>query len=148
MFAFMLVALIPVVATGLYSMEVSGRSLLNQELNAQRQLVSGLQRSIDSFLSSAKGDIAFLSESAPLTHFLAVRRQNSSSPKAVQAREALEREFLAFAKSRGIYYQVRYLDETGREVVQVYNVKEGMSDSAASPGWIKRGLPLESCPQC
>lgn len=119
LFGFMLVAVIPVAATGLYSMDVSGRSLLNQELNAQRQLVSGQQRSIDSFLSSAKGDIAFLSESAPLTHFLAVRRQNPSSTETVQAREAVEREFLAFAKSRGIYYQVRYLDEAGREIVRV-----------------------------
>lgn len=31
---------------------------------------------------------------------------------------------------------------------RVYNVKEGMAGSAAGPGWIKRGLPLESCPQC
>ncbi len=31
---------------------------------------------------------------------------------------------------------------------QVYNVKEGMVGSAAGPGWIKRGLPVENCAQC
>ena len=31
---------------------------------------------------------------------------------------------------------------------QVYNVMEGMAGSAAGPGWIRRGLPVEPCPQC
>jgi rhodanese-related sulfurtransferase len=31
---------------------------------------------------------------------------------------------------------------------QVYNVKEGMAGSAAGPGWLKRGLPVESCTEC
>jgi rhodanese-related sulfurtransferase len=37
----------------------------------------------------------------------------------------------------------RYLQSQG--FTQVYNVKEGMAGSAAGPGWIKRGLPVESC---
>jgi rhodanese-related sulfurtransferase len=31
---------------------------------------------------------------------------------------------------------------------QVYNVKEGMVGSAAGPGWIARGLPLQACERC
>jgi rhodanese-related sulfurtransferase len=31
---------------------------------------------------------------------------------------------------------------------QVYNVKEGMAGSAAGSGWLRRGLPVESCAQC
>lgn len=31
---------------------------------------------------------------------------------------------------------------------QVYNVREGMAGSAAGPGWIARGLPVEACPTC
>jgi len=30
----------------------------------------------------------------------------------------------------------------------VYNVREGMSGSAAGPGWIKGGLPVEACKVC
>lgn len=37
----------------------------------------------------------------------------------------------------------RYLQSAG--FTQVYNVKEGMAGSAAGPGWVKRGLPVESC---
>ena len=37
----------------------------------------------------------------------------------------------------------RYLQSQG--FTQVYNVKEGMAGSGAGPGWIKRGLPVETC---
>lgn len=31
---------------------------------------------------------------------------------------------------------------------QVYNVGEGMAGSGAGPGWIRRGLPVQPCPNC
>ena len=31
---------------------------------------------------------------------------------------------------------------------QVYNIKEGMAGNASGPGWLKRGLPVQACPQC
>jgi rhodanese-related sulfurtransferase len=37
----------------------------------------------------------------------------------------------------------RYLQSVG--FTQVYNVKEGMAGSAAGPGWLKRGLPVDAC---
>jgi len=37
----------------------------------------------------------------------------------------------------------RYLQSVG--FTQVYNVREGMAGSAAGPGWLKRGLPVETC---
>lgn len=36
----------------------------------------------------------------------------------------------------------------GLGFTQVYNVKEGMKGSAAGPGWLKRGLPVEPCAAC
>jgi len=40
----------------------------------------------------------------------------------------------------------RYLESQG--FTRVYNIKEGMAGSAAGPGWLRRGLPVESCGQC
>lgn len=40
----------------------------------------------------------------------------------------------------------KYLQGLG--FTQVYNVKEGMKGSAAGPGWLKRGLPVESSAAC
>ncbi len=39
----------------------------------------------------------------------------------------------------------RYLQSVG--FTHVYNVSEGMAGSAAGPGWIKRGLPVQPCTQ-
>lgn len=40
----------------------------------------------------------------------------------------------------------RYLASQG--FTRVFNVTEGMGGSAAGPGWIKRGLPVEPCKVC
>jgi rhodanese-related sulfurtransferase len=40
----------------------------------------------------------------------------------------------------------RYLLAQG--FTRVYNVREGMAGSAAGPGWLSRGLPIEACKQC
>ena len=43
-----------------------------------------------------------------------------------------------------------YIQQVMQEVgfTQVYNIQEGMAGSAAGPGWIARGLPVEPCPSC
>lgn len=40
----------------------------------------------------------------------------------------------------------RYLAEQG--FTRVYNVREGMLGGSAGPGWVSRGLPVESCKNC
>ena len=118
-FAFLLVTLIPAIAIGVYSMWVSSQSLLNQELSAQAQRVHAIKQRIESFLGSARGDVSFLGSAQPLTHYLSLRGAGDSPDAVEKARRALEKEFMAFSISREIYYQVRYLDETGQEVVRV-----------------------------
>ncbi len=36
----------------------------------------------------------------------------------------------------------------GLGFTQIYNVREGMAGSAAGPGWIRLGLPVEPCAHC
>ncbi len=40
----------------------------------------------------------------------------------------------------------KYLMSLG--YTRIYNVKEGMKGSAAGPGWLSRGLPVEPCQAC
>ncbi len=40
----------------------------------------------------------------------------------------------------------KYLRSIG--FTQVHHVTEGMAGSSAGPGWLKRGLPVDSCAQC
>jgi len=40
----------------------------------------------------------------------------------------------------------KFLEAQG--FTRVYNIKEGMAGSAAGPGWLRRGLPVEPCTRC
>jgi rhodanese-related sulfurtransferase len=40
----------------------------------------------------------------------------------------------------------KFLQQQG--FTRVYNVREGMAGSAAGPGWLARGLPVERCADC
>lgn len=62
-------------------------------------------------------------------------RGDKSAPLAIVCRTG----------SRSGYMQQELL---ARGFTNVYNISEGMSGSAAGPGWIRRGLPIVSCKNC
>jgi signal transduction histidine kinase/CheY-like chemotaxis protein len=118
-FSFLLVALIPLLIIGFYAIQTATNALRQQELNDQAAIVENLKRDIETFFASTKNDIVFLSQSQPLARYLTLRSTYPNSPSVEEARQGIEQEFLAFSRSQGIYYQVRYLDETGQEVVRI-----------------------------
>lgn len=127
LFGFILMAVLPTVVIGIYSVNVSSASLLTQELNSQKQAVASQFRNIRSFLSSTRSDVEFLAESTPVRHYLRSRQTDRQGKSNDPLRIAVEQEFLAFAKSRKIYYQLRYIDETGQEIVRIDTDSAGTS---------------------
>ncbi|MFK5969378.1 MAG: response regulator [Candidatus Marithrix sp.] len=114
---FLLVALVPVLIIGIYAMQTSIEILHKQELDIQTEKVNTFKHNIETFLISTKKDLIFLSSSYPLQNYLNLRQ---TKPKLLTtAKQAIEEEFLVFAESRSIYYQIRYLDETGQEIIRV-----------------------------
>ena len=116
---FLVVTLIPAATVGIYAMQTSIEALRERELNTQAAMVKILKQHIENFLSSTQKDLIFISESQPLKHYLELRSLHPDSPALESTRQTVEQEFLAFSQSRSIYYQIRYLDETGQEVVRV-----------------------------
>ncbi|MDM8566125.1 response regulator [Candidatus Halobeggiatoa sp. HSG11] len=114
-FGFLLATLIPVLIIGIYAMQTSVNVLHERELDIQTETIKIFKNNIETFLSSTKKDLIFLSHSYPLQHYLYLYNKKSLET----TRQALEQEFLAFAKSRNIYHQIRYLDETGQEIVRI-----------------------------
>ncbi|WP_260292591.1 hypothetical protein [Sedimenticola hydrogenitrophicus] len=76
--AFVAVALIPALVIGTYSERVSSRSLLDRELDAQRQGVDNARRVIEGFLDSARGDVLYLSQSRPMQALVRAREQGET----------------------------------------------------------------------
>jgi len=118
-FGFLLVTLIPAVTIGIYAMQSSIDALRERELNIQASMVKTLKHDIEAFLASTRNDLIFLSQSQPLKRYLNQRYQSKDLDALELALQSVEQEFLAFSRSRGIYYQVRYLDENGQEIVRL-----------------------------
>ena len=114
-FGFLLVALVPVLIISIYAIKTSIKILHEQELNLQAETIKTFKHNIETFLMSTKKDLIFLSKSYPLQNYLQFR----NNPLQKTTLQALEIEFLAFAESRNIYYQIRYLDETGQEIIRI-----------------------------
>lgn len=128
---FSIVTLIPALIIGIYAIQVSSKSLRTQVITPQTIYAKTLGNNVTSFLKRVKGDLMFLSQSPVLKDYLNQRAilklENAESqseksifPTALEPqRQYLEQEFLAFSRYSGIYYQIRYLNETGQEIVRV-----------------------------
>ncbi len=138
---FFIVTLIPALITGIYAIQVSSKSLRKNALATQTEQAKTLAHGITSFLSVVRGDLLFLSQSMPMKDYLSLRAAIALSQSEPQAetmppdseklalqtfhnildkkQQNLEQEFLALSRNRRIYYQIRYLNETGQEVVRV-----------------------------
>ncbi len=143
---FLIVTLIPATIIGFYANYVSTNTLLAQEYNNQKELVRTLNNSIESFLGSAEDDVLFLSLSTPMQTYLA---QSTSSNNKKQLKKDIAKEFYAFARQRKIYYQIRYLDENGQEIVRIdsnkrnsHIVREKKLQNKGDRGYFKNSVGL------
>jgi len=119
-FGLISVALIPALTIGIYAVQSSIEILHERELNIQAGIINNFKHEIETFLAFSKDALVFLSQSQPLKRYLELRGNHSNLSILEEARLAVEEEFFAFSRSRkNLYYQIRYLDETGQETVRV-----------------------------
>jgi methyl-accepting chemotaxis protein len=71
---------------------------------------------VQGMLKGFKSDVLMLSESNEISDLISGL---ISGERDLQKRKRLTNLFVSFAKHRGIYYQVRYIDENGMEIVRV-----------------------------
>ncbi|RMF27894.1 MAG: hybrid sensor histidine kinase/response regulator, partial [Chloroflexi bacterium] len=116
--AFLTVVLIPLIGTGLYGNWITSRIIEERVIESARSNVEQHAQQIAGFLESVRGDVLYLAHLDSLQRLLQARAQGDDEGVAYW-RTQLARDFLIFSAARPTYYQVRYLDETGREVVRV-----------------------------
>jgi signal transduction histidine kinase len=103
-----------VVAAMYWNQSRVDRKLLEAEQRSHVDLCSEI---IEDDFRSIVSDLMFLAEGQTLSSLL-------DNPQSMTARNAVSDEFRLFVKQKGIYDQVRFLDETGKEVVRV-NLRRG-----------------------
>ncbi|MCB0211827.1 MAG: GAF domain-containing protein [Anaerolineae bacterium] len=92
-----------------------------EEIARLRNFASG----ITNFLTNLEEDVVFLSQSQTLFQYLESNKADLTTSE--ERRKNLEQEFLAFAKARKIYDQIRFLDTTGQEIVRINTNFDGVS---------------------
>ncbi len=113
-FGFLFIAAVPLLIIGVYSYASTSSSLRNSVLSKFNDIANFETKRIETFLSGVKEDVFIMRDSPTLHNMLSVSGDTYNNQRAL-----LEKEFLAISQNKKIYYQVRYLNEKGKEVVRV-----------------------------
>lgn len=110
-----LVALLPILILSIISAIDTTDILTENAFSESQNNLMAVSGEINNFLSNAKNDVLFMSELRNLNDLI-----NTQVEKDVAMyKEHLQGDIFTFSKNREIYYQARYLDETGQEIVRV-----------------------------
>ena len=116
--AVMLVVLTPLLGTALYGNWFTGNVIKKEVIRSSHDELSRRAQQIDFFLEGVNNDVRYLSHINSLNEYLDAATRNDAKTMARWQRQ-LELDFLIFASSHPVYYQVRYLDAHGQEIARV-----------------------------
>ncbi|MCC7263370.1 MAG: HAMP domain-containing protein [Candidatus Latescibacteria bacterium] len=114
--ALLAAATLPLAGVGIYSIHTHTEALRQLALAAARERVQLKVRKVDEVLHGIRDDLSYLSRSPVLFGLL-----DSSAAGPARWQEEVGRHFLAFAQNKPLYTCLRYLDESGRELVRAEN---------------------------
>lgn len=114
--AFCLFGVIPVAAVGGYGAVYSFRLLNEATQDRLRTGVTSKAEEVARFLKEMEGDVVFLSRLPTLQALMNLPPEIKQEASLLVSR--LGHEFLAFSQSHKSYYQIRYINERGREIVR------------------------------
>jgi signal transduction histidine kinase len=114
--AFLLVILVPMLATAVYGYFITGRVLSEQAIKTATQEVNLQAEHMVRSLAQAQGDALYLSRLRSLDM---MRRQPENSEDRQLWRDEAEQDFMVLLSVRPMYRGLRYLDLDGQEIIRV-----------------------------
>ncbi|OCR00590.1 hypothetical protein BCD67_11455 [Oscillatoriales cyanobacterium USR001] len=118
--------LLPVSIVGWYSISSSTKALNDLVTNQMNERAANNSEKIVTFLDNIGGDVLFLTDVPPVQGIVRARenrgfdKQDKSSYESWVGR--LNIHFSKMMEAKPYYYQLRYLDENGKEMVRVDSV--------------------------
>lgn len=128
--AFLAAAALPVMVAGLVGIHYSLEALKDETLLHLERDVSSRAASLGRFFDQVTGELVLLTQT-PVVGDLADALSRADAPVRQQARERVERLFLAFVRAYPHVYQLRYLDIQGQEFIRVD--RQGQQIVAVAP---------------
>jgi PAS domain S-box-containing protein len=109
--AFILLAVLPLTVSGLYGVYYSVNSLVSTTIRHLEYEISSKAEDIEKFINNIHSHVLYLSRSPALLELI-----ETENPLF---RKRLENEFLNFSMAHPYYYQIRYINESGMEIIRV-----------------------------
>lgn len=121
--ALLILGIIPLFLLGWYGIRATTDALIQHEINERKLTTLSKAADVKRFLQGAKSDTLFLSKTPPIQGIIRSRsgqefdaKQNSYYEQCVSHLEIIFREL---ARAKPHYLQLRFIDETGQELVRI-----------------------------
>lgn len=118
-----ILAVVPAIFVGLFTISSVRTALRTTAIQRLEFDAASRVRAISEFLEGVRRDLRFLSELTSVRD-LAGAIASFTAEQLNNLRRVAERELAIFAQGKRAYYQVRYLDDTGSEVIRL-NIDKG-----------------------
>lgn len=118
-----ILAVVPAIFVGLFTISSVRTALRTTAIQRLEFDAASRVRTISEFLEDVRGNLRFVSELTAVQD-LAGAMASITAERRNDLRRVAERELAIFAQGKRAYYQVRYLDETGSEVIRL-NIDQG-----------------------
>ncbi|MDP7398674.1 MAG: ATP-binding protein [Lentisphaeria bacterium] len=115
--------ILPTVTIGYFAISRMRQTLHENAIQAIKFDTVSKARAVERFFDSVQQDLDFLSQLSELRGMIAAKHLGIPS-QVTAMRLPLEEKFLVFSQGRDAYYQIRYLDLLGQEVVRI-NIIDG-----------------------
>ena len=151
----LLSAAIPASAVGLLGAISASNSLGNNAtVSLQREAEESIEE-IDAFLTGINEDVLFLSKVPPIQGIIRARANGGTDPQDDSSynewADRLQEIFTGMMEEKSYYMQLRYLDESGEELVRVDSdgstvtpIPEGELQNKGDRGYFTETIGLES----
>lgn len=121
-------SVLPAIGIAVFVISSMQTSMRNNAIEREIFDTAARAHSLEESLWAVETDLRFLSQ-IQLLRDLARARNAGDAERVVKLRGQSEHEFMLFSQGKRSFYQVRYIDSRGREVVRL-NVEDGRAKAA------------------
>jgi PAS domain S-box-containing protein len=126
--AFVGLSVLPVLCVSLYGIYVNVRTTENIAFENLTHDVTTTRGRASNFLANVEGDIRFLLNSTDVERYVRTAGHGGGRDRDTRLRQ-LSAGLLAFARTKGIYYQIRVIDDNREEALRIES--DDILDSAS-----------------
>ena len=112
---FLFGSLIPITVITYFSYVTFSESLSKESLSLEQNLVKEQKTAITSYLDHFDADLAIIKD---FSSFIKLLDEPEISPTSTIKNDVIY-DFLSFVQKHNFYYELKYIDETGQEIIEI-----------------------------